>query len=191
MIFETIVTTVDVHGAVHIAPMGVRDENGVVILAPFRPSKTLENILATGVAVQNFCDDVRVFAGCVSGLKSDWPTLPASKIPCQRLAQTLAHSELQLEKIEDDAVRPRLYCARVHDEHHGDFRGFVRAQSAVLEGAILISRLHMLPTEKIDAEWEYLSIAIDKTAGPNEREAWAWLQTKLDEHRAKSMAAQP
>jgi len=50
MIRETIVTTVDAQGHVHIAPMGVREADGCVILAPFRPSTTLENVLATGYA---------------------------------------------------------------------------------------------------------------------------------------------
>jgi hypothetical protein len=66
MIRETIVTTVNAHGQVHIAPMGVREVDGCVILAPFRPSTTLENVLATGYATINLSDDVRVFAGCLT-----------------------------------------------------------------------------------------------------------------------------
>ena len=45
----------------------------------------------------------------------------------------------------------------------------------MLEAAILVSRLHMLPPEKIEQELGYLAIAIDKTAGEAEREAWEWL----------------
>ena len=78
MIFETIITTQSIAGHSHIAPMGIREESGVVILAPFRPSTTLDNVIASGVAVQNFCDDVRVFAGCISGVKRDWPTVAAT-----------------------------------------------------------------------------------------------------------------
>ena len=44
--------------------------------------------------------------------------------------------------------------------------GFNRAQAAVLEGAVLVSRLHLLPPEKIDGGMDYLQIAIDKTPGP-------------------------
>jgi hypothetical protein len=58
-----------------------------------------------------------------------------------------------------------------------------RAKAAVVEAAILASRLHMLPQEKIDAELAYLQIAIDKTAGPEEREAWGWLMEKIAAHR--------
>ena len=38
-----------------------------------------------------------------------------------------------------------------------------------------MSRLHRLPPEKVARELEYLRIAIDKTAGAEEREAWGWL----------------
>ncbi|MEO5861977.1 MAG: DUF447 domain-containing protein [Burkholderiales bacterium] len=188
MIFETIITTRSANGTIHLAPMGIREENGLAILAPFKPSTTLDNVLASGCAVQNFCDDVRVFAGCVTGAQRNWPTIPATIIGCVRLRDTLGHSELKLERTEQDPLRPRLFCRRVHDETHGPFRGFNRAQAAVIEGAVLISRLHMLPAEKIEIEWRRLNIAIEKTAGPIELQAWAWLQSKLDAHR---FTAQP
>ena len=183
MIFETIITTQSAEGRVHIAPMGIREENGSVILAPFKPSTTLDNVIDSGCAVQNFCDDVRVFAGCISGAKRDWPTIAATAVAGVRLRDSLGHSELKLDRIEPDSQRPELYCKRVHNESHGAFRGFNRAQAAVIEGAVLISRLDRLAPEKIDHEWDYLSIAIEKTAGPIEREAWHWLQEKLNEHR--------
>lgn len=183
MIFETIVTTRSNDGIIHIAPMGIREEDNLVILAPFKPSTTFDNVIASGFAVQNFCADVRIFAGCVTGAKRDWPTLPATKVAGVRLRDTLGHSELMLERCDDDAQRPKLFCRRVHNEHHQPFRGFNRAQAAVIEGAVLISRLHLLPAEKIAGEWQYLTIAIEKTAGPVELEAWSWLQARLDAHR--------
>ena len=69
--------------------------------------------------------------------------------------------------------------------------GFNRAQAAVVEGAVLVSRLHMLPPEKIDAEMAYLQIAIDKTAGPEEHEAWGWLREAVAAHRAKAAVMTP
>jgi hypothetical protein len=72
----------------------------------------------------------------------------------------------------------------VHEAGHGRFPGFNRARSAVIEAAILVSRLHMLAPEKIDAELAYLRIAIDKTAGPDELEAWGWLMDRIETHRA-------
>ena len=60
--------------------------------------------------------------------------------------------------------------------------GFNRAQAAVVEAAILVSRLHMLPEQKIRSELEYLGIAIKKTAGEKERTAWKWLMEKVDDY---------
>jgi hypothetical protein len=75
----------------------------------------------------------------------------------------------------------------VHRETHAPFPGFNRAQAAVVEGAILVSRLFMLPKEKVDSEIDYLRIAIDKTAGDAERTAWHWLMQAIEEHRAKTL----
>jgi uncharacterized protein len=185
MIRETIVTTLSLSGEVHIAPMGIREEQGSVILAPFRPSRTLDNVLATGTATVNLTDDVRIFAGCLTG-RRNWPTLPCERTACVRLQGALAHRELQLVRAEEDEQRPRLHMTLVYEQAHGPFRGFNRAQGAVLECAILVSRLSMLPAEKIDAELRYLQIAIDKTAGPAEREAWSWLIQRIAQFRARS-----
>lgn len=185
MIWETVVTTRSSRGRVHIAPMGIREsEEGRVVLAPFRPSTTLDNVLATRVAAVNFTDDVRVIAGCLTG-RPNWPTRACERVDCVRLDGALAHRELALARIDEDGERPRLHCDVVFAANHRPFRGFNRAQAAVVEGAILVSRLHMLPAEKIDTEMKYLAIAIDKTAGPNERDAWSWLVARIDAFRAE------
>lgn len=185
MIRETIVTTLSPEGRPHVAPMGIRQEGPYTVLAPFRPSATLDNVLASGEAVVNFTDDARIFAGCITG-RHDWPTVPADTLRGIRLADTLAHAEMRMERWEDEAQRPRLYMRTVHEVSHAPFRGFNRARAAVLEGAILVSRLGMLPWEKIEAEVKYLTIAIDKTAGPEELEAWGWLIERISEFRLRS-----
>ena len=174
MIHETVVTTCSAAGTPHVAPMGARFERERVILMPFRPSTTYDNIMATGCAVMNFTSDVRVFAGCVTGRKN-WPTLPADAVPCVRLAGSLAHTELRLEHVGGDPTRPVLTLRRVAEANHAPFTGFNRAQAAVIEAAVLVSRLHLLPREKIETEMAWLTIAIEKTAGPAEHEAWQWL----------------
>ncbi len=186
-IFETVLTTVSPAGQVHVAPMGVRYPGDAVLLMPFRPSTTLDNIIATGHAVLNLLTDPRVFAGCVTGRK-DWPTLPAAKVPGVRLAAALGHVELELQTVGDDGQRPSLTMKRVHAQTHAPFPGFNRAEAAVIEGAVLVSRLHMLPPAKVDTEMAFLQIAIDKTAGPEAHEAWGWLREAVARHRAKTAA---
>lgn len=181
MIRETVVTTCNAEGEPHLAPLGVREQDGLLVLAPFHPSATLDNLRACGQAVVNLTDDVRVIAGCLTG-RRQWPCEAALRVRPPRLAGTLAHRELEVERIEEDAQRPRFHCRVVHEQGHRPFRGFNRAQAAVIEAAILVSRLHMLPAEKIRREVDYLRIAIDKTAGPAEREAWGWLMERIQAH---------
>ncbi len=184
MIQETIVITQNPSGLAHIAPMGIHvsSTGDEFIILPFRPSTTLNNLLETKTAVLNYCDDVRVFAGCLTG-RRDWPLKPAEKINGQLLACALAHTELELVHVIDDETRPKLVCKAVHTGNHAPFRGFNRAQYSVLEAAILISRLHMLPLEKIQAEIDYLRIGLEKTAGDRELEAWSWLMTAIENHK--------
>ena len=185
MIYETIITSVDAQNRVHIAPFGIREHEGQVIIAPFRPSATLDNLLTNRCAIVNLVDDVRIFAGALTG-HNEWPFHPAIKVKGFVLDAALAHRELELTDIKEDASRPQLYFNVVHEEVHNPFRGFNRAQFAVIELAILVSRLHMLPMEKLDAEMAYLQIAIDKTAGEHEQQAWTWLMEKIENHRAAS-----
>jgi uncharacterized protein len=183
MIIESIITTLAPDKRPHVAPMGVIWREGHPVLAPFRPSVTLDNVAATGTAVINHTDDVRVFAGGVTG-RRDWPVRPAEMVRGVVLAGALSHQEIEVASVEDDPVRPRFRCRVVQEAAHAAFRGFNRAQAAVIEGAILISRLDLLPADKIDREMEYLAIAVEKTAGPAEREAWQWLQERLAAFRA-------
>jgi uncharacterized protein len=81
--------------------------------------------------------------------------------------------------MRDDPVRPRFRCRVVHSASHRPFVGYNRAQAAVIEAAILSTRLDMLPPEKIRSEMAYLTIAIEKTAGPAEEEAWRWITDKI------------
>jgi len=184
MIQETIVTSQNAAGQVHIAPMGIHRDGDSFVILPFRPSATLDNLLSTGVAVLNYCDDVRVFAGCLTG-RRDWPVKPAQTITGSVLACALAHTELALLHIEDDDTRPKLFCKAVHTVNHAPFQGFNRAQFAVLEAAILVSRLQWLPAEKIASEIAYLKIGLEKTAGPTEWEAWQWLMAAITAHTSE------
>lgn len=183
MIRETIVTTVSSAGAPHIAPMGATPIEGGWLLQPFRPSTTLENFLATGCGCVNFTDDARVFAGCVTKRRTDWPTQPTELVRSARLAGALAIHEIEVARVEEDGQRPKLHCRTVRESNLRPFGGLNRAIAAVLEGAVLVSRLHMLPTAKIDTEFAFLQIAIDKTAGEAELEAWSWLTDAVKAHR--------
>lgn len=178
MIFETIIITTNTTGEAHVTPFGVKHEGDCVIVSPFKPSKTLDNILHSKSAVMNMTDDVRVFAGALTN-REPWRLLSANKVDGFRLADCLTHIELSLVDVREDKTRPQLVMQQVETQHHYSFKGFNRAQAAVIELAVLVSRLHMLPHDKIQSELNYLQIALDKTAGEREIEAWGWLMEKI------------
>jgi hypothetical protein len=183
MIRETIVTTISAAGVVHVAPLGIIADGDGRVIAPFRPSTTLDNLRAVPFAVANHTDDVRVFAGSLTG-RRQWPTTAADNVPVPRLAGALAHAELAVTSVTEHDQRPRFHCRVVKTVSHAPFQGFNRAQAAVIEAAILVSRLNMLPRQKVEAEMTYLEIAITKTAGAAEQEAWNWLIEKVRAHYA-------
>jgi uncharacterized protein len=184
MIRETIITTLDAERRPHIRPLGVTLRGERLVLAPFTPSRTQDNLRRHRSAVINYTTDVRVFAGTLTG-RRDWPVAAAREIDGIRLRDTLAHQELVIDEIEEDPIRPRFICRVVFTESHAPFLGFNRAQAAILEAAILVSRLNRLAADKIDAELAYLQIAVDKTAGEPEREAWQWLMDAVEAHRRR------
>lgn len=181
MIFEGVIATRGAAGAPHLAPMGFLREGARLSVAPYVPSATLDNLRRDGHAVMNLVDDVRVIAGCLTG-RREWPVLPATRIVGWRLAECLGHLELEVRAVDEHAERPRFHCDIVHEARHAPFAGFNRAQAAVLEAAILHSRLDWLAPDKLRDEMRYLAIAVDKTAGPREREAWDWLLAAMAAH---------
>jgi hypothetical protein len=177
---ESIVTTLNADGSAHIAPLGLIEQPPYLVIAPFHPSRTLDNLHRDPVACVSYTTDVRVFAGCVSKRWTEWPVVKTERLPGWRLADCLAHAELEVIETIENLQRPRFVCSVAHERSHAPFRGFNRAQAAVVEAAILVSRLHMLTREKVQAEMAYLRIAIDKTAGDAEREAWEWLADTVE-----------
>src|ERR671931_1371932 len=105
MIREVVVTTVNRSGRPHLAPLGLIEDGEGWIIAPFRPSRTLDNLVEMPFAIANYTDDASIFAGLVTG-RHDWPLIPAAKVPVPRLAAALAHAELRVASFEDNSERP-------------------------------------------------------------------------------------
>jgi hypothetical protein len=184
LIHECVVTTLSPEGRPHVAPLGLIEEGDFWIAAPFRPSKTLFNLERGRKLTASFTDDARVFASLVMG-ERDFPLTGIEDWP-PRLSCALAHAELEISRVEEDEIRPRFFCHVRRTESHRPFLGMNRARAAVLEAAILATRLDRLTREKIESEIAYLKIAIDKTAGDAEREAWDMVMKKIAAHFAKS-----
>ena len=181
MIYEVIISTMNEDGSSHVAPMGVSQKADFVVLKPFKPSKTLDNILTQKIAIMNIVTDVRVFAGAVTGRSNfNLVALPGGK--GFFLKDALSYLTLSLAEIHDDEIRSTLYMNKVNVIHLSSFKGFNRAQAAIIEASVLMSRLDLLSQDKIKQEIKYLEIAITKTAGKKEIQAWEWLMEKYENY---------
>ena len=174
MILETIVTTVADDGTVNCAPMGVDWGEDTIVLKPFLETTTYRNLLATGAAVVNLIDDVRVFARAAIS-NPEYSTVPAVVVSGVVLADCCSWREVEVRSLDSTAPRSRIETAVVHRGVRREFIGFNRARHAVIEAAIYVTRLHLLPRASIDSELARLQVIVDKTAGTQELEAMALL----------------
>jgi len=174
MIIETIVTSVSADGTVNCAPMGVEWGDKAIVLKPFLDTVTYRNLMATGAAVVNLTDDVRVFAR--SAISDPvYPTVAAEVIRGVMLADCCSWREVEVRSVDSTPPRSRIETAVVHQGVRREFIGFNRARHAVLEAAIYATRLHLLPRAFIDSELARLQVIVDKTAGSHEIEAMVML----------------
>ena len=174
MIVESIVTTMGADGTVNCAPMGVEWGDDVIVLKPFLDTATYRNVIATNAAVVNLTDDARVFARAAIS-NPDYPTRPAAAVRGVVLADGCSWRELTVRSIDSTPPRSRIEMTVVHRGMTREFIGFNRARHAVLEAAIYATRLHLLAREFVESEMARLQVIVDKTAGPDEREAMALL----------------
>jgi hypothetical protein len=181
MIIESIVTTVGAEGRVNCAPMGVEWAESAIVLKPFLDTATYRNVAVTGAAVVNLIDDARVFARSAIS-NPEYPTVPAEVIAGAVLVGCCSWRELKVTSIDRSPPRARVETVVVHRGVKREFIGFNRARHAVLEAAIYATRLHLLSREFLESEMSRLQVIVDKTAGPEEREAMAL----LSEHMRKA-----
>ena len=177
MIIETIVTTVSggSERKINCAPMGVEwSGDDAIVLKPFLETATFRNIVATGSAVVNLTDDVRVFARAAIS-NPEYETTPAVVVDGAVLADCCSWRELKVHSLDSTPPRSRIETTVVHQGVRREFIGFNRASAAVIEAAIYVTRLHILPRDLIDSEMTRLQVIVDKTAGPHETEAMSIL----------------
>ena len=79
MIREIIFSTSNKKGNFHMAPFGITIKGNDLIIAPFSPSKTLDNLLENTVGVMNYTDDAYLYAALVVG-KGKYKVFPAKYI---------------------------------------------------------------------------------------------------------------
>ncbi len=190
MILEAIITTADAAGAVNIAPMGPEVAAGNfrrITLKPFRSSRTFANLRHSGTAVVHVTDDVELIAatatgtvdplGLVEGLLGEG-LLGEGRIPrWHKLVDCCHWYAVEVESWSDDPLRPHADCRIVHQGVQRPMFGLNRAKHAVVEAAILVTRLGLLGREEVLRQMRDLRPLIDKTGGAAEHRAWRHLES--------------
>lgn len=176
MILETLVSTIDAHGAPNFAPMGISLDQNEIVLRPFRTAVTWRNLQAVAEGVVNFSDDVLLFARCA--LLSEIPAhRPAERVRGVMLRHACSWKEFAVFAADVGGARGRFRARVVHEGRRREFLGFNRAQHAVVEATILATRLHLLGRDAVLREMARLEPLVDKTGGEREREAFAFVNS--------------
>jgi hypothetical protein len=150
------------------------------VLRPFPTSGTYRNLLAHPEGVLHVTDDVLLIAKAALGAADPLPPVrPAEEVKGFVLADCCRHYEFVVRSVDASGERVNLEAAIVHASRHRDFWGFNRAKHAVLEAAILATRLHLLPHDEVAAEFKKLRVIVAKTGGPAEFEAMDFLEARL------------
>jgi hypothetical protein len=172
---ETVVTTINPDDSVNCAAMGVEWGERRIVIKPYRGTRTLRNLRATEAAVVNVTDDILLFSQAALGNPQP-PTRRATDVEGAVLDDACSWREVRVEEIEDGEARARVSTTVVGGGRGREFLGFNRASFAVLEASILASRVRMLEAEFIRAELRRLQVLVDKTGGPREHEAMAYVR---------------
>ena len=182
MILESLVTTISPTGLINVAPMGPVTNQRLdrFTLRPFRPSTTHDNLKHSRSAVIHVSDDVTIFARAVMGrLSPPPPTFPILDGRCAVLKDCCRYFAVEIEDWIEDSLRPTLHCRIIACGEVRPFFGFNRAKHAVIESAILATRTHLIPAQAIDAQLAQLQSQVDKTACPEDAQAFAELKAYI------------
>jgi uncharacterized protein len=179
-LIETVMTTRGRGGGVNCAAMGVRWGADEVVFWPFDGTRTLRNLRFRGEAVAHLTDDVLLFVQAALGDPHP-ATRSAESVTGAVIESCSAWSELIVTEITaaGEPLPRSQVTARVVASGSGTQppMGICRARHAAVEASIVASRLRWLGAERVGAELDRLQVLVDKTAGPREREAMAFVRS--------------
>ena len=189
-ILEGLVTTTTPDGGIHLAPMGPRVSHDWkrLLLRPFAASTTCRNLKARGEGVLHVTDDVLLIAKSALGGVAIPPHRAAKRVSGFILDDACRFYEFVVRSIDDSREPVQIEAEIVHCGALREFWGFNRAKHAVLEAAILATRLHITSMKFVMAEFDRFRLIVDKTGGAAEAEAFGWLEAHLLRFRAEGDA---
>lgn len=179
MILEGLITTLNPDGSVNLSPMGpiVDESMRELVLRPYQTSTTYRNLKRTGQGVLHVTDDVELLARSAVGKVDPLPAmLSARAIEGKILANACRWYAFKVRSLDDSQERTTITAEVVDSGRIRDFFGFNRAKHAVVEAAILATRVRFLPPAEIEREFQRLAVPVEKTAGDPERRAFDFLK---------------
>jgi uncharacterized protein len=182
VILEGILTTINADSSVNIAPMGPLVDAAMreLVLRPFQTSTSYANLKRTGQGVFHVTDDVELLAhAAVGDVEPRPPLVPAGAIEGWILADCCRWFALRVRTLDDHEPRTRIVADVVDQGRQRDFFGFNRGKHAVLEAAILATRVHLLAAHEIARQMRELSVLVDKTGGQAELRAFRFLDSYI------------
>jgi uncharacterized protein len=183
LILEGIVVTQDEAGIPNIAPMGPRVDRELtrLVLRPFQTAQTYRNLKRSRCGVFHVIDDVELLARAAVGQLDPPPALVSiENFPCPRLADTCRWLTFRVISLDDQAERTTIDCEVVASGVIREFFGFNRAKHAVVEAAILATRIGILSADELRTEMVRLATPVAKTAGEQERRAFEFLRQYIE-----------
>lgn len=184
LIVEGLVTTRNPDGSTNVAPMGplVEENFERLVLRPFATATTCGNLIRERRGVFHVSDDCELLARAAIDRWLAPPELAeVPDWPVRRLRDTCRWYAFEVGVIDDREPRIRLECPVVKRGVVRDFLGFNRAKHAVLEAAILATRVSLLDAAFLRAEFDRLRVIVEKTAGPQEHRGFTVLEAYLRE----------
>jgi hypothetical protein len=179
VIVEGVVTSLGADGDLNVAPMGplVEGDFSRLVFRPFQTSSTFRNLNKTGCGVFHVVDTVELIAQAAIGRLNETPaTHAATNIEGQVLADCCRWFEFRITEKDLSSERSVLRAEIVAQGEQRPFFGFNRARHAVLEAAILATRVHLLSADEIASQMIVLKSAVEKTGGVAETDSFAMLQ---------------
>jgi hypothetical protein len=123
-------------------------------------------------------DDVLLLAQAAVGAVSVFPAhRAAEQVRGFVLQNVCRYYEFRVRSVDASQQRIRMEAAIIHTEKCREFWGFNRGKHAVIEAAILATRLHLLPPEEVESEYKKLRVIVEKTGGPAEIAAMTFLES--------------
>jgi hypothetical protein len=188
LLLEGIVTTLYDDGTPHVAPMGPIVDAGFtrLLLRPYRTSVTYQNLKRTRQGVLHVTDDVELFARAAVGRLAELPRLVVAKaVDGVILEDACRWFAFRVVSLDDREARTEIVAETVDQGRFRDFFGFNRAKHAVIEAAILATRIDFLDANYIHGEFDRLAAPIEKTGGHQERNAFAFLRQYVRDQFAR------